>query len=261
VKGPEEISLPEGSLVLTDLHLFPGQDERASRLCTWLEQAPAFPRLLILGDLFDVWVGPAQARMPGAAAVLAALARRVAAGALIDIVPGNRDFLMDRDFERRSGARLHPAGMLAELPGGRRALFLHGDELCTRDLAYQRMKRVLRSRVTRAVARALPLACARWAAGRLRRATSRSLQAKPPEVKRMQPEAAASQARAQSADFIVCGHAHEYRDQPMDGGARWIVLDAWGGERDMLRIAAGGELEPACWSATGLARRIDGQPG
>ena len=240
---PDGDLLPEGTLVIADLHLDPAADARIESFCAWLDASESLPRLVILGDLFDVWVGPAQARLPGAAEVLETLSRRVAQGTRIDLIPGNRDFMMDADFERRSGARLHEGGLVARLPRGAGVLFLHGDELCTRDVQYQRMKRVLRSGPVRALARRLPLASARWAAGRLRRATARSLAAKPAQEKRMQAQAADQQARRFGAAFVVCGHAHQFRDEHLPGGARWIVLDAWGGERDLLAVGPGGELQ------------------
>jgi UDP-2,3-diacylglucosamine pyrophosphatase LpxH len=164
---PEEaLELPQGSLVLADLHLHPDDEPRLESLLAWASALAGVPRLVILGDLFDVWVGPAQARQRASGRVVEALAALAARGTRVEIVPGNRDFLLDAVFERLTGARLWPAGVLARVPGGASVLLIHGDELCTRDLAYQRMKRVLRSRIVRAVSRRSPHSVARWAAAR-----------------------------------------------------------------------------------------------
>jgi len=235
--------LPSATVCIADLHLDPAQDERIAGFQRWLSGLEA-ERLLILGDLFDVWVGPAQARLAGARDVLAALAELTARGTAVDVVPGNRDFLLGRRFEAQTGARLHPDGFVAELASGERVLFLHGDELCTLDVGYQRMKRVLRSRPIRALALCLPLACARWAAARLRNASKQAVPRKPPEEKAMQPAACRQFAREHAADTVVCGHAHAFRDESLAEGPRWIVLDAWGGTRAALRASATGDWLP-----------------
>jgi UDP-2,3-diacylglucosamine hydrolase len=246
----EALELGPGSLVLADLHLHPEDEPRLDALVHWMDELAGVPRLVILGDLFDVWVGPAQARQRASGRVVQALASLSARGTAVEIVPGNRDFLLDSVFEQQSGARLWPAGVLARAPGGSRILMLHGDELCTRDLAYQRMKRVLRSPLVRALSRRSPLRLARWAAARLRARSVQAVAQKLPEEKAMQADAVRQLASARGADTVICGHAHRFRDEALAGGPRWIVLDAWGGERDLLVVSEGapGAFRVATWS-------------
>ena len=52
---------------------------------------------------------------------------------------GNRDFLLGERFEQATGARLLPEQHVVTL-GGARTLLLHGDELCTADIEYQRYR-------------------------------------------------------------------------------------------------------------------------
>ena len=61
---------------------------------------------MILGDLFEYWIGTEQARTRGGGEVLETLAERVRAGTAIDVIPGNRDFLLDASFEAASGCRV-----------------------------------------------------------------------------------------------------------------------------------------------------------
>lgn len=241
------IELPPGSLVIADLHLDavgPGAESDSFR--RFLASIRGAPCLLVLGDLFDAWIGPSQCELAAARRVVEALRERVAQGTRVECLVGNRDFLLERRFEAASGARVHRGGVSARI-GGERVLFVHGDELCTLDHAYQRMKRVLRSapmlwgvpRLPRFVA----LACAR----RLRRASVRAVAAKPPASKAQQTEEAVRLAREAGCATLVCGHAHEFRDE-VAGGVRWIVLDAFGGPRDLLRVGASGALEVAASS-------------
>ncbi len=236
----KELNLTGGSLVICDLHLDPVGGEVLDAFVRWVEELDV-PTLVILGDLFDVWVGPSQGRLEGSARVLTALKGLADRETAIEIIPGNRDFLMGANFEARTGARIHPDGFVG-LGADQRVLFVHGDELCTKDHAYQRMKRVLRSGPMRWVALHLPLSVARWAAGRIRRVSTRSVPRKPAEEKSMQADACRQFAGEAGAGTLVCGHAHVFRDEELPSGPRWIVLDGWGGDQDALRIEADGAL-------------------
>jgi UDP-2,3-diacylglucosamine hydrolase len=247
-----EVELATPLVVIADLHLDLGRAEGGEAFARWLEALRGARSLAILGDLFDVWVGPAQARLPGAARVLDALAGLTARGAQVLLVHGNRDFLLDASFERRTGARVLPDGFAAGLPGLGRALFVHGDTLCTLDVGYQRLRRVVRSGPVRWIAPRMPLALGSAVARRLRRASTQAVARKPSEEKSVQRGAADALARGAGAQLLVCGHAHEFRDERLAGGARWIVLDAWGGARDAL-VATGGGVRAL--AAAGLAGR------
>ncbi len=242
---PTEQAIPiePGTLVIADLHLDVSTQPGTRGFEAWLDRLHDVPRLVILGDLFDVWVGPAQARLPGAPAVLDALRALVTRGTAVELVPGNRDFLLERSFEARTGARIQREGFVGEQRSAR-TLFVHGDTLCTRDVGYQRLRRVLRSGPVQWIAPRVPLAIGTRVARRLRRASVRAVAAKLPDEKSIQRDAVVAAARAARCTALVCGHAHEFRDERLEGGLRWIVLDAFGGARDVLRVEPDGRFEP-----------------
>jgi UDP-2,3-diacylglucosamine hydrolase len=237
-----EIPLEPGTRIVADLHLDLSDAERAREFLRWLAQQRGIPRLVVLGDLFDVWVGPAQERLPLGPAVLDALRDLVGSGTKLEVLHGNRDFLLDQRFEERTGARVHTRGIVGLAGGGTRVLLIHGDELCTKDLGYQRLKRRIRSRPVRALARALPLPIATRVARKLRRSSMQALWVKLPEEKAMQADACLELARVHRARTVVCGHAHTFRDEKLPDGTRWIVLDAFGGVKGMLEVGTGGDL-------------------
>ena len=249
------VPCPAATLVIGDLHLDLFEGEHAELFASWLDALAPRPRLIILGDLFEFWVGRHQQRVGGARRVLAALRRCVERGTPVDVLHGNRDFLLGRHFARASGCTIRPAGLTGQLADGSRTLFLHGDELCTLDHSYQRFKRVMRSRPGRFLAACLPLSTQRSAAARLRRASAR-VGARPQASERraLQASAAALWAREQGASQLVCGHAHAFRDHPLPGGGRWLVIDAWGGARDACRLGADGVWEPLRTSALAADR-------
>ena len=264
------VPLEEGTLVIADLHLDVTSPELVAPFARWLDDLARVPRLLILGDLFDVWVGPAQAHLAGATVVLDAMRRLTGRGTAIEIVPGNRDFLLGRAFEERTGAHLHADGFAGAVIGAvrvgadgdfaerdpaegrtaRRILFVHGDTLCTLDRGYLRLRRVLRSRAVRWLSRRMPLPIGMRVARRLRRASVKALAAKRPEEKSIQRDAVVAAARAAACDMLVCGHAHEFRDEGLAQDVRFVVVGAFGGARDVLRFDARGE--PVPFSSSGL---------
>jgi UDP-2,3-diacylglucosamine hydrolase len=240
------IDLASPCIFVADLHLDLASEGGSAHFIDWIGARNELADLVILGDLFDVWVGPAQSELPEAARVLDAMRALHERGTRILVVPGNRDFLLDAWFERRTGARVEREGFVGrwKTREGRehRCLAIHGDLLCTRDHAYQRLRRVLRSRPLLWVAPRLPMAVGAGIARRLRRASVQAVQAKLPDEKSMQEPAVRAAAEGARADGVICGHAHSAKDVRLENGVRWIVLDAFGGERDAARLDAAGEL-------------------
>lgn len=236
----QTIELASGSLAIADLHLDPASAAACKRFVEFSERVRGAPALLILGDFYDAWVGRAHAGLPGAALTITALRQLVESGMEVHVLHGNRDFLLDAHFERSTGARVHPRGLSTRLPDGSGCLFIHGDELCTRDHAYQRLRRVIRSSPVRGLSRALPLTVGRSLARRLRSASVQAVAAKLPEEKSIQLDAARRWAVESGVPRLVCGHAHEFRRVPLEPSAELIVLDAFGGDRDVLVVEASG---------------------
>ncbi|MDZ4772674.1 MAG: UDP-2,3-diacylglucosamine diphosphatase [Planctomycetota bacterium] len=236
-----EIEFTSTTRIIADLHLDTNDATCVEPFVRWLGEQNALSRLVILGDLFDVWVGPAQARTVAAPRVLDALRACSERGIAIELVPGNRDFLLDRSFEERTGARLHEEGFVA-VANGRRFLFVHGDTLCTKDSGYLRLRRVLRSRAVSWIAPRVPLAVGSSIARKLRRESVRALSLKLPDEKSIQRDAVVAAAREERCETLVCGHAHAFRDETLAGGTRFVVLGAFGGSSDVLDIDARGEF-------------------
>jgi len=236
------IPLEPGLEVIGDLHLDPADAGECERFATWLGSRAELKRLVVLGDLFDAWVGPAQARMEGAQEVLGALRGVASRGGEVNLLWGNRDFLLDEGVASEAGARLCGDSLLAVNERGERTLFVHGDEFCTLDTSYQRMRRVLRSRWVSGFFLRLPRSLALWFARRLRSGSKRAVGRKAPEEMAMQADVVIDLSRRSEARVVVCGHAHQWRDEELGDGVRWVVLDAFGGDRDCLLVDSGGNL-------------------
>lgn len=242
--GPFPLAtLPAGALVIADLHLDPEQREPWDAFRTWLARSARPPALFVLGDLFEYWIGRSQAREPRYAELLDQLCTLARAGTALHFLHGNRDFLLGQDFARRVAGAVHPHGVVGARADGSRVLFLHGDELATRDRSYQRLRRVLRADLVSGTAQRLPPGLANALARGLRRRSRAAVAKKSETYVELQRVDAERALAAAGAVELVCGHAHRWRREPLAGGT-WTVLDAFGGERDVLVVGSDGGLEP-----------------
>ena len=99
----------DGDLFVEQLRALPGQG------CT---------HLVLLGDIFHVWVGSRKFETPEVRKVVPELRALRDAGVRVDYVEGNRDFFLQRLALRRLLRRSRPRNRLrgggAALPGGAR---------------------------------------------------------------------------------------------------------------------------------------------
>ncbi len=230
----------------SDFHLSGRNPSGVNTFCRFVEERVVEASdFYLLGDLFDLWIGPAQLKDPGLAPALDALRRLARGGTKIILFHGNRDFL----FGGREAESLHAslAGENMEVTLNRERVFLtHGDLLCTRDRAYQKMKRILRSPVPRGAAGLLPDWLVRWLAGQLRTHSTKVVSAKPKEVTAIQIPDVEKLLRERGARTVVCGHVHNSFERDLPGGGRLIVVSEW---RDGCGIYAE--------TAEGRIRRVD----
>ncbi|MDE0960320.1 MAG: UDP-2,3-diacylglucosamine diphosphatase [Planctomycetota bacterium] len=197
----------------------------------------------LLGDLFDVWLGPGQLSLPQTRREVEALQRAVQSQIDVVVIPGNRDFLLDEEFERATGVAVGGDHLLLET-GNQRWHLSHGDLFGTDDVGYQRLRKVVRSRWFRLLVRRLPLFLCRALATFLRRRSRRSLQRKDPG--RIQPNREVVEQLLESGfDRVVCGHYHRPSEELLERGGSvgiFTVLEAFE-ERGAHLFIEDGKLE------------------
>jgi UDP-2,3-diacylglucosamine hydrolase len=125
------------ALLISDLHLTPSMPLTAQRFFDFCEKdAPKVEVVLILGDLFEYWVGDdAALHSPFHQEIkktLATLSTKVK----IYYLHGNRDFLVGKYFLSKTGMTLLPDPSKMNIAGSEYIL-CHGDSLCTADIGYQ----------------------------------------------------------------------------------------------------------------------------
>lgn len=207
--------------------------------------------LVILGDLFDAWVGGAQARDAWVVRLLDALAALARSGTRVVFQPGNRDYLFrgTRQFRPEPW----PDVVLATC-AGRRLLFTHGDLLCSEDRSYLRMRRFLRWAPSRWVARALPGGLRRRIAGGLRGASGKKAKRRGVPIAAvaggLDLALAGAWMDAARAEHFIVGHVHTGARHDLPGspsssapaGSRVVlVLRDWQTRPEVLWLAESGD--------------------
>jgi UDP-2,3-diacylglucosamine hydrolase len=127
------------TLFISDLHLDAGRPEITELFGRFIDdEAESADALYILGDLFEAWVGDDD---PSAAGdyVATKLHGLRARGVPVYFIRGNRDFLLADAYARRAGITILPDPSVVLLHG-KPTLLLHGDTLCSDDVAYQQFR-------------------------------------------------------------------------------------------------------------------------
>lgn len=216
--------------LISDLHLKPEEPATFEAWAQHMRRTPA-DAVIILGDLFEVWVGDDGAT-PGSF--------EARCGQVLDdcraelaFMRGNRDFLVGRDFLAR-----HRVRDLADDPtvlewGTQRIVLSHGDLLCTADTAYQQFRQQVRGAHWQQAFLARPLA-ERQAIARQMREHSEARHAATAPADYAQTDAAlARQWLLQAhASTLIHGHTHQPADHALGIDAEGraltqVVLSDW----------------------------------
>ena len=126
-------------IFLSDLHLDDPLDRVFSGFAACLEtESTQVDEIYILGDLVEMWIGDDD-NSPIALA-LTELLTTTSKRCPVFLMHGNRDFLFASEFTNRTGVTLisDPSTLDGSL------VLSHGDALCTDDIAYQQIRKVLR---------------------------------------------------------------------------------------------------------------------
>jgi len=217
--------------LISDLHL---QASETATFEAWRDYMASTPAqaVLILGDLFEVWVGDDAAAhdpfLQSCADVLHQASQRLH----LAFMPGNRDFLVGPDFLNRCGVQALTDPCLLEL-GGQRILLSHGDALCLDDKPYQAFRLQARSPEWQQAFLAKPLA-EREAFARSLRALSESQKHEGMSFADADSEMSLFWLAQAQADRLIHGHTHRPADHPL-GTAQRHVLSDWSLDHSPLR--------------------------
>lgn len=229
---------PMTTLFISDLHLDSGRPEITQLFGDFIDnEARSAEALYILGDLFEAWVGDDDPSEVGnlVAGKLCALRD---SGVPVFFIRGNRDFLLGDDYARRAGVTILPDPAVVLLHG-KPTLLMHGDLLCTDDIAYQQFRAQTRNPQWQAQFLAQPLA-ARLAFAQQARAASTAHQIGLRSAGQMEAITDVSPATVNETfalfgiDTLIHGHTHRPNMHTENTGTR-IVLGDWYQQGSVLR--------------------------
>lgn len=232
------------SLFISDLHLCSTRPAITRQFVDFLQSiAGKTDALYILGDLFEYWAGDDDLDDPRHSEVIAALGALQPTGTQVFFMHGNRDFLLGEDFARRTGITLLPDPTLLTLYG-KRVLLMHGDTLCTDDVAYQSFRLQVREPGWQTGFLAQPLTARKAQIEALRQRSEQEKSQKSESIMDVNANAVHALLKQYGyPELLIHGHTHRPNRHflEIDGHAceRWVLGD-WYEQGSCLRLDAQG---------------------
>jgi UDP-2,3-diacylglucosamine hydrolase len=228
------------AIFISDLHLREGDSVTQARFDAFMQHAvPGADRLYVLGDLLHVWLGDAMlAGDAYALKIVAQLGALSANGTQLFIARGNRDFMIGREFAKAASATLLDEQTVIDLDG-RATLLVHGDELCTDDIRYQRARRVLRTTLFRIFGNALPRSARLAIARKLRRESDQHKAQTAMSIMDVNADAVCHIMARHDVSRLIHGHTHRPAHHVLaNRQERWVMSD-WQQDHGYLEYSDG----------------------
>jgi UDP-2,3-diacylglucosamine hydrolase len=199
--------------------------------------------LYILGDLFNLWLGPKRMTMPYQKPVIEAFHQLATSGIAIKYVEGNRDYYLAESY-LGSPFKEVSTSYLEETIGGKRFYLSHGDLINYRDKPYRFWRKFSRSSIFYTGFNLLPpqtgISVANHLEKKLRGTNRKHKSYFPIEICKEY----AHHIFSRGYDRIILGHFHDERMIPftLDGSEKLLyILPDWKTQRKFLRFDEKGE--------------------
>ena len=237
--------MTDNSLFISDLHLAPERPEMIKLFEKFVDDvAVDADTLYILGDFLEYWIGDDDKAL-GLEPVFAALDRLHLAGTTIRLMHGNRDFLIGHKLARQYHFDIIDDPYMDDL-SDRPVLLMHGDLLCTDDIAYQDYRRKARNKMIQRIFLLLPLFLRERIAKSLRKTSEKATSYKSADIMDVNQQTVEDTMRKAGVDTLIHGHTHRpgIHEFELDGKkVKRIVLGDWYKDGNYLRIDDNGEFE------------------
>ena len=225
-------------LFISDLHLAPERPDIIQLFVQFMNnQAAQAESLYILGDLVEYWLGDDD-EAEGLSEAFSAMKEQSDNGLNIYLMHGNRDFLMGEDLAQRAGCKLIHEPYVASLNNSS-ALLLHGDILCTDDLRYMELRKVLRNPAWQDNFLSKPLIERKQMALALRQQSKEDTQSKSSDIMDVNEQAVIDAFIDNDVLLMIHGHTHRPAIHDININnkpAKRIVLGDWYSQGSVLEI-------------------------
>ncbi len=230
---------------ISDLHLDESHPEISDCFLRFLHTAASqADALYILGDFFEVWIGDDN-DSPLIEKVSTALKNLSTQGIKLYFMQGNRDFLLGKRFADRCGMQLLNDPTSIDLYG-QKILLMHGDLLCTDDLAYQKFRRKVHQPWLQRLFLSLPLSWRQKIAKKARQKSMHYTQHKSRAIQDVNQIAVEKVCQQYGVTTLIHGHTHRPAIHTFKSEGKLItryVLPAWHGQGGALCCDKAGKME------------------
>lgn len=213
-----DLHLEEHNPIITDIFIrFLGQQNRSTTQAIY-----------ILGDFFESWIGDDDLT-PFNQKIISHLRKVTQKGIPIYFLHGNRDFLLGKKFFKDSGCTLLPDETIISV-GGRKALLMHGDTLCSEDKAYLKFRKKARNKFFQWLFLLKSLKKRKEIANQYRTASQKYISTAPEHIMDVTQTEVERVMTKHQVNLLIHGHTHRQamHDLKIEGkSAERIVLGAW----------------------------------
>jgi len=221
---------------ISDLHLDPANPGITDCFLDFLaNKVKEAERLYILGDLFEAWVGDDDENSL-IHQVKTALRKLTDTGMPVFFMAGNRDFLIGKRFALDTGIQLLNDPHVIDLYG-QKTLLMHGDTLCTDDVAYQKFRRKARNKLLQRLFLLLPLKKRQQIANSMRNTSKKHTQQVDTAIMDVNSDEVQRVIQHHQVDLLIHGHTHRPNTHSIDLNgktAKRIVLSDWDSSGSVL---------------------------
>lgn len=191
---------------ISDLHLERIESSITNIFTEFLDDLNQNDSLYILGDLFESWIGDdnvTELSQYISDQLLSLSERNIS----VEIMHGNRDFLIGEDFCKASSIELINDPRIIEIDT-KKVMLTHGDQLCTDDKEYQAFRSVVRNPLWQKDFLNFPISKREKIAGEAKDASKDSKENKAMEIMDVNTDAVLKAFNDHPVEIMIHGHTH-----------------------------------------------------
>ena len=225
------------SLIISDLHLTNVESDKVNFFNQFCEDhASNADQLFILGDLFNTWLGD-DVSISSHKAVISSL-KKLTKETKVFVMAGNRDFLLSHNFETETGCTLINEPYELE-HNSKKFLLIHGDSLCTDDINYQKLKKVLRNPLVQYIFLHLPKKIRLKLTGQLRKKSIEAQSYKSSKIMDVNQQATDLLMSEYPGHDLIHGHTHRQNTHTMKNYTRYVLGDWSQNKGNAIKLSDG----------------------
>jgi UDP-2,3-diacylglucosamine hydrolase len=228
------INMPQ-TLIIADLHLTQVEIDKIElfdQFCT--QYASQVDQLFILGDLFNIWIGDDISLNTYHS--ITTILNKLTKTTEVFVMAGNRDFLLSNSFEKVTGCKLIKEPYVLK-HNEKNYLLIHGDSLCTDDVDYQKLKKVLRNPIIQFVFLHLPKNLRLKLTGQLRKKSIEAQSYKSEKIMDVNQLAVDELMTNYSDTDLIHGHTHRQNTHKMERYTRYVLGDWKNNQGNAIKLS------------------------